>query len=118
MLDTATLHSNLADAVFAGAIMRLPQGDELDTAHVIAGVVEDLADEFGAPSDAEILEFGAALAVKMHGGAADGIASFAGRPVTIEDGETVDGMDGYRITVGDSNALFSFDEDAMEMILH
>lgn len=118
MLDTATLHTSLADAVFAGAIMRLPQGDEFDTAHVIAGVIEDISDEIGAPSDAEVIEFGAALAVKMHGGAADGHASFAGQPVVIEDGETVDGMDGYRITVGDSNALFSFDEDAMEMILH
>lgn len=117
MLDSATLHCTLADAVFAGSIMRLPHGDELDTAHVIAGVVQDLADNFGPPSDAEMVEFGAALATKMHGGAADGYATFAGRHVVIEDGETVDGMDGYRITVGGSDALFSFDPDEMEMIL-
>jgi hypothetical protein len=116
-MNTAILHETIADAVFAGQIMTLPQGDELDTAHLIAGTVEDLAAEFGKPSDDEIVQFGAALASKVSGMAADGVATFAGKPVTIEDGETLDGMDGYRIVVLDQNALFSFDEDEMEMVL-
>lgn len=116
-MDTATIHETLANAVFAGEIMRLPQGDELDTAHLIADTVEDLTDVFGPPAEAELISFGAALAMKVSGMAADVGCTFAGQQVLIEDGETVDGMDGYRITVGDSNALFSFDEDEMELIM-
>lgn len=116
-MSTAAIHETLANAVFAGQIMKIPQGDELDTAHLIAGTIEDLASEFGQPSDAEMISFGAALASKVSGMSADGIATFAGMPVTIEDGQTIDGMDGYRITVLEQNALFSFDQDEMELVL-
>lgn len=116
-MDSAAIHHQLAEAVFADRIMCIPQGDQLDTAHLIADVVEELHYIFGVPSDDEVIEFGAVLASKVSGMAADTDATFAGLPVTIEDGQTVDGMDGYRITVGDSNALFSFDEDEMELIM-
>lgn len=116
-MDSAAIHHLLAEAVFDGQIMCLPQGDQLDTAHLISDTVEDLHHSFGTPSDAEVIAFGAALASKVSGMAADAEATFAGLPVTIEDGDPIDGMDSYLITVGGKDALFSFDEDEFELIM-
>lgn len=116
MLDTMFIVST---AVHAGRIQIPASIDADDAITMFVDFLEDVSDGIGAPHEGEIEAICSAIGDKISGMAADADAIYAGEPMTIADHDhDIDGYDSYVLTVGDRNAVISFDPQIAELMIH
>jgi hypothetical protein len=108
----------VSTAVHAGRIQIPTSIDADDAISMFVDFLEDVSDEIGTPHEDEIEAICVAVGEKISGMAADADAVYRGQPMTVSDAdEDVDGYDTYRVTVGDANALFTFDPQVASLQL-
>lgn len=108
----------ISAAVTAGRIMVPPSIAPVDAIEMFVDFIEDMSTEIGNPAPDEVEAICVAVGEKISGMAADADAVYRGQPMTVTDADQdVDGYDTYKVLVGDSDALFSFDPQICELRL-